>query len=285
MKRLPGLLALIFPVFTQAQMLKLEVNGGIANYQGDLQGKRFTLINSKPAFGLGLNYSISNHFSLRGITSYMHIAANDQNNTTATGIAYRNLNFSSRVLEAQLALEFDLFNLQERPFTPYVFAGIAAFHFNPYSFDSSGNKVFLKPLSTEGQGLAAYPDNKPYNTKQIAIPFGAGLKLALSPDIAVAVELNIRKTFTDYLDDVSKNYVDSAILFAAKGPRAVAFAYRGHEIHGAPPYPAAGSQRGNPKIKDWYYTTILRLQFRILGNSGEKGYRSNRALGCPGKVY
>lgn len=285
MKFLCFLFLLLSSQFIKAQGLQVEVNGGIANYQGDLQGKRFTLSNSKAAFGAGLSYILNNHFSIRGIAGYMHIAANDKNNTKATGIAYRNLNFTSRVLEAQLALEYYLFNLQERNFSPYIFAGIAAFHFNPYSFDSLGNKVFLRPLSTEGQGLAAYPESKPYKTRQVAIPFGAGLKLSLSPDISVALELNIRKTFTDYLDDVSMNYVDSALLMAAKGPKAVAFAYHGHEIHGAPPYPAAGAQRGNPKIKDWYYTTLLRLQFRIPGNSNDIFTRQKNILGCPGKVY
>lgn len=279
------LFSFLFPLFISAQNLHVEVNAGIANYQGDLQGKRFTLTNSRPAFGAGLSYSFNNHFTIRGLAGYMHIAADDKNNHKATGITYRNLNFTSRLLEAQLALEYYLFDLQERNFSPYVFAGLSAFHFNPYSFDSSGNKVFLRPLSTEGQGLSAYPNRKPYNTTQIAIPFGAGFKLQLSPDISVALELNIRKTFTDYLDDVSQNYVDSAILMAAKGPRAVAFAYRGSEIHGAPPYPAAGAQRGNPKIKDWYYTSLLRFQFRILGNEGNGFNRHKNKLACPASVF
>ena len=92
----------------------------------------------------------------------MKISGDDKNNTTATGITYRNLNFTSSLWEAQLALEYHLFDLAERSFTPYAFAGIAAFHFNPYSFDASGNKVYLRSLSTEGQGLTAYPSRKMY---------------------------------------------------------------------------------------------------------------------------
>lgn len=115
--KFPGLLfVLLLSKFIYAQDLKVEVNGGLANYQGDLQGKRFTLSNSKAAFGAGLSYSLNNHFSIRGIAGYMHIAADDKNNTKATGIAYRNLNFTSRVLEAQLALEYYLYNMQERNF-------------------------------------------------------------------------------------------------------------------------------------------------------------------------
>ena len=142
--------------------------------------------------------------------------------------------------------------------------------------------MYLRSLSTEGEGLTAYPERKPYKNNQIAIPFGGGLKLAISPKITLGVELGLRKLFTDYLDDVSTTYVDSATLFAAKGAQAIAFAYRGSEIHGAPPYPAAGSQRGNPKIKDWYYTTVFRMSFN-LGNNISEGKKNK--LGCPVNIY
>ncbi len=56
----------------------------------------------------------------------------------------------------------------------YVFGGVALFHFDPYVMDS-GEKVFLKPLSTEGQGLAEYPDRKAYSLTQFTLPFGAGV--------------------------------------------------------------------------------------------------------------
>ena len=38
--------------------------------------------------------------------------------------------------------------------------------------------------------------------------------------------VGFRKTFTDYLDDVSTFYVDQTILQNAKGPKAVEMAYR-----------------------------------------------------------
>src|SRR5690606_5912199 len=114
----------------------------------------------------------------RGLASYLKLAGSDRNNSTLT--SERNLTFESRVLEAQLAVEYNLFDLSERSFTPYLFAGVAAFHFNPYAHDSSGNKVYLRPLGTEGQGLPEYPEKEIYKNKQLAIPFGAGVKLALT---------------------------------------------------------------------------------------------------------
>ena len=279
-------ICLYIPTAVSSQRLHADFYGGIANYQGDLQGKRYTFKNAGPAFGLGLSYDLTNKLIVRGAATYLKISGDDKNNTTAKGITFRNLNFKTQILEAQLALEYNFFDLTERSFTPYVFGGIAAFHFDPYSFDSIGNKIFLRPLSTEGEGLPQYPDKKLYNKNQIAIPFGGGVKFALSDKLQVGIELGLRKLFTDYLDDVSTSYADSSVLLAAKGPQAVAFAYRGNELKGAPPYPAAGSQRGNSKNKDWYYTTGIRISY-LFGGGGRGGNRGAKKskTGCPVNVY
>ena len=82
-------------------------------------------------------------------------------------------------------------------------------------------KFICKPLSTEGQGLADFPGQKPYHLTQFALPFGIGLRYALSDNVHIGFELSDRKTFTDYLDDVSSHYVDHEQLLIARGPRAV----------------------------------------------------------------
>ena len=112
------------------------------------------------------------------------------------------LNFASGITEVNLGLEYYITPLGDHSLTPYVFAGIAVYHFNPYTRDTSGTKYFLKPLSTEGEGFAAGKNN--YNLTQFAIPFGAGVKLSLSENINVGFEVGLRKLFTDYLDDVSQ---------------------------------------------------------------------------------
>ncbi|MEO5942823.1 MAG: DUF6089 family protein [Ferruginibacter sp.] len=282
------ILSIIYLPFSgSAQRIHGDIYGGVANYTGDLQGKRYTFSNSGAMLGLGMSYDINNKFIVRGIATYLNVQGDDKINTTATGVTYRNLNFKSHVLEAQLALEYNFFDLSERSFTPYIFAGVAAFHFQPYSYDTLGNKFLLRPFSTEGEGLAAYPDKKPYNTKQFAIPFGGGLKFVLSDRVQLSVEVGLRKLFTDYLDDVSTTYADSSILLAARGPNAVEFAYRGNELKGGPGYPAAGSQRGNSKNKDWYYATGIHISYLFgAGNgNGTGGGRKGNRLGCPIRVY
>ncbi len=98
-------------------------------------------------------------------------------------------------------------------------------------------------MSTEGEGLVEYPDRKPYNLFQFSIPFGGGIKFRVSDHIVVAYEIGMRKTFTDYLDDVSTRYVDQAILLNERGPGAVAMAFRGDEGEGINLGLSAGGHR------------------------------------------
>jgi hypothetical protein len=263
-----------------AQNFSVNAFAGIANYQGDLQGKRISFNQSAPVFGIGANYQLTPKFSVRSGLNFAKIKAADVNNSTAKGIELRNLSFKTNITELQLGLEYDLFALEGKSITPYVFASVAYFHFNPYAIDSQGNKVYLKPLSTEGQGLAEYPDRKNYSLSQLAIPFGGGVKYQTNNGLQFAVELGLRKTFTDYLDDVSTNFVDQNILLAAKGAQAVAIAYRGDEVNPSAPYPADGAQRGSPKYKDWYYFAGLRVSKVLLNKDGMISKRSKK-LACP----
>jgi hypothetical protein len=162
--------------------------------------------------------------------------------------------------------------MNQKRWSPYLFGGIAVYHYNPYTFDQRGNKIFLQPLGTEGQGLPGY-DRGLYNLTQLAIPFGGGIKYAISDKVQLGLEVGLRKLFTDYLDDVSGNYADEKDLLNGRGQEAVDISYRGDErINGTATYPTKGTQRGSPKYKDYYYFTGLHLSFR-LGDGGEGSRR------------
>lgn len=281
MKYLLLLLMAAAPFFSNAQKLHADLFAGITTYQGELQGKRFTVDQSNIAVGLGASYDLTEKFIVRSGFTYGVLEGTDKKNTTAKDVALRNLSFKSAVTELHVGLEYNFFRLEGKSLTPYVFAGVAAYHFNPYTNDVAGNKVFLKPLSTEGQGLAAYPDRKNYKLTQLALPFGGGIKFKVSDDLQIGLELGLRKLFTDYLDDVSDSYVDENLLRAAKGSQAVDLAYRGDEINPATTYPAAGAQRGNAKTKDWYYFSGLRVS-KLLNSNGGGG---KNKMGCPQSVF
>lgn len=274
------LLLLLSGVSTRAQRLMVTTFAGISNYQGDLQDKRFTFDQAHFAGGLGLAYEVTNQLYITAGFKAGKVTGDDKK---ANKNATRNLNFSSPVIEFHAGLEYDLISLKEQDLTPYLFAGLALFHFNPSALDTTGKRVFLQPLGTEGQGF--YNGRKKYNLTQVSIPFGAGLKMALNENVRIGFEIGLRKAFTDYLDDVSTTYADKDLLLLNNGQRAVDLAFRADELKLGYNYPAAGGIRGNPKSKDWYYFTGLTVSFRLnAGNGDGNGGRKSRT-DCPVNIY
>lgn len=268
---------LVFAIGAGAQKLHLNLFGGLANYQGDLQDKRFSFAQSHLAGGLGFSYDLTDHLAIRTGIVIGKISANDKFGRNKT----RNLNFSTMLTEGNLGLEYYITApVEKHSLTPYLFAEVAVFHYNPYTFDSSGTKYYLQPLSTEGEGIVQGRNN--YKLTQFAIPFGAGVKLSLSDNVNVGFELGLRKLFTDYLDDVSTSYIDKNVLLSQRGAKAVELSYRGDEIkNGNQQYPAVGFQRGDPHYKDWYYFTGVTASFRLGGGGLGAGPHTQR---CPGNV-
>lgn len=276
------ILIIISAAAVSAQRLSVNVFGGFSNYQGDLQDKRFTLNQAHAAFGVGLGYEITPKIAARANVTVGKISGDDKQNPRN---AARNLNFITGIMDIHLGAEYHLLNPHDHRLTPYIFTGVSYFSYKPYTYDSARNKVFLQPLSTEGQGFVQGLSN--YKLNQFAIPFGGGVKFSLSENIRVGAEVGLRKTNTDYLDDVSTEYVDQALLLANRGAKAVELAFRGDEVKTGDPYPAGGSQRGSAKNKDWYYFTGLTLQVRLNSNGGgllNSGGKKSRT-GCPTNIY
>ncbi|MDQ2721122.1 MAG: DUF6089 family protein [Bacteroidota bacterium] len=276
-----SILVFIFITTTaNAQNFHLDLFAGTSNYQGDLQDKRFTFNQAHFAGGLGVSYDLTDHFSLRTGIYFGTVSGDDKLGRNRL----RNLNFTSKITEGMLGIQYYITPLADHVLTPYLFAGLAVYHFDPYTNDTSAKKYYLKPLSTEGEGFIPGINN--YSLTQVAIPFGGGVKLSLTDNINVGLEVGFRKLFTDYLDDVSGNYVDQSLLLSNRGPKAVELAYREGELKtGSTTYPAAGTQRGSPKSRDWYYFTGLTLSFR-LGNGQHSGAMGSRRseYGCPVNV-
>lgn len=282
MKKLILSAVIFFPLLAATQNLHVGVRLGLANYQGDLQQRSFTFNQAKFAGSLGLKYDLTEHLVARTFLTLTSLQGNDARNSS-TALQERNLQFATRLWEWELSGQYNIFNLNDRWWTPYVFAGVSLFHFKPYANDAGGNKVFLQPLSTEGQGFIAGRD--PYKSTQIAIPFGIGAEYALNEDMKLGLELGYRRTFTDYLDDVSTTYVDEAQLLAARGSQAVAFAYRGTGS-----YPVAGTVRGNAGNKDAFYFVQLTFTIRpyvdwYRRTSGISSFKKTKRIGCPSQRF
>ena len=107
-------------------------------------------------------------------------------------------------------------------------------------------------------------------------------------NIAIGWEFRFNKTFTDYLDDVSTTYADYNILITGKyGVSSAEMAYRGDELKGgSQTYPAAGTKRGNPKTKDWYYFSGITITYTLFPKENFSGnQKALRDLRCPVNVF
>lgn len=251
-----------------AQSWQAELMAGVCSYNGDLTQHRISLQQLKPGVNLNLKYNSGDYLNFRIGIGYGKIGADDKNNTSP-GLKSRNLNFKSDIIELNLIMEVTLFDPDTYTSYPYVFGGVGVFHFNPYTFDSAHKKTFLQPLSTEGEGLSEYPSRKKYSLNQFCLPFGIGWKMPLNAKWDISYEFGYRITFTDYLDDVSKTYINPSTLAFEKGPEAVQLAYRGKPTNNI-----TGRQRGNPSIKDSYYFAGIKIStnLRNLFNRSDHRY-------------
>lgn len=269
------------PFTLAAQNFHFAARAGLANYQGDLQARAITMKNAKFLGSLGAHYDLTEHITARTYLSFSSLAADDKNGTAK--MRERNLNFASNLFEWELSAQYNILNLNYNWCTPYLFAGIGVFNFKPYTYLADGTKVLLQPLSTEGQSLPG--GAKPYKLMQLNIPIGLGALYAINEDIRVGLEFGYRKTFTDYIDDVSGSYYDEGALFAAKGQTAVEVAYRGDEV-GMGPYPPDKTARGSAKYKDGYYYAALTVTVRSFIDqykriAGLPNYKRDKKVGCP----
>ena len=264
MVRLIFISILFFSInLTHAQGFKTAAEmgffGGGSYYIGDLNPNKH-FVYSKPAFGAIFRYNLTKRYSLRFTGTYGNVYGQDSDSDDPF-LVQRNLNFKSKILELAFGIEIDLFsyniNNMKDPITPYFFYEIAYYKINPTG-SINGQEYTLQNLGTEGQGTPLN-DKNPYKLNQISIPLGIGLKFNLKPRIAVSIEYGIRKTFTDYIDDVSGSYVDPDLLRSYNGSLAADLSDPSLDNSSLS---NVGFNRGNSSNKDWYSFYGVMLTFK-----------------------
>ena len=239
---------------------------GAAHYFGDLN-TRAKLNRPKMAATVFFRKNFSNYISARLGVSFARIGYSDVYNSDNEYMHRRNLSFNSNVWELAVQGDFNFFRFMPGEpgfnFTPYITLGVGAFSYDPFAYLGK-EKIFLRPLGTEGQGTTQYPDRKQYSTMGFSIPFGAGIKYSINERFNIAFEVLHRYTNTDYLDDVSKTYVNPAI-FPANADNSPSQSYllsdRSYEV--GEPIGIPGRQRGNSKQKDQFVTAMIHLTFNL----------------------
>ncbi len=139
------------PLITTAQNFHFSGRLGLANYQGDLKEKAISLSQTKLLGSLGVQYDLGEHITARSYITLTSLHADDKKGNQY--LQLRNLNFSSKITDWELTGQYSFLSLNDHWWTPYVFAGIGIYHFNPYTKDTAGTKYFLQPLNTEGEGF------------------------------------------------------------------------------------------------------------------------------------
>lgn len=283
------LLLVLLPSLSEAQRVKarwkayrFEWSGGIgaSNFLGELGGanqigtngfKDLEFSATRQALVVGLRYKLTPFLALHGHATWGSVSGDDAL-TEEPFRRNRNLNFRSPIFELNCTFEASILSQKEGGLyrlrgikkspsyevSAYAFAGIGVFHFNPKG-ELDGRWIALQPLGTEGQGIS--PARSKYSLTQVCIPVGFGFRYFFTRRMGVGLEYGIRKTFTDYIDDVSKTYYDKAAIAAANGPEAALLSDKSLGIHEN--QTLTDQQRGDPRDNDAYMFAVFSLHWKI----------------------
>lgn len=172
---------LVFNFTSYAQKSEVGFGIGTLNYTGDLV-RSYNFRFSQPAGTVFYRSNISSVVSFRGGFTAGILSASEK--PIDPFAAARNSSFRIFLFEASTIMEYHFLNWRDTKkfvrFTPYAFAGLAL-----YGMAGNENKT------------------AEYSNVQASVPFGAGIKYVYNPKWYLSLEFGIRKTFTDYLDNVS----------------------------------------------------------------------------------
>ena len=242
-----------------AQYNEIGVRIGVANYAGELSEYQLRGQSYGPLIGVFGRRNFTKYLSIKASLLRAEISGYDKWAKSVT-VRERNLNFRSDLMELAVTGECNLspFNIRaNQTGVPYLFAGVALTRFNPQA-EMRGRWYDLRPLHTEGVH---------YSPFTLAVPFGFGMKFNISYKVNFGFEFGARKTFTDYLDDVSRKYIDVEAMQHID-PVAAALAYRTPELTGKTGENPAGQPRGNPANKDWYVFGSVTISVNLTDKYG-----------------
>lgn len=273
MRKLLAVIVLCFPLSLFAQNSIVQegefgIGIGAAHYFGDLN-TRAHINRPKLAAGVFFRKNFGNYIALRVSGTFAQLGYSDIYNTQNEYMRRRNLSFNTNVWELGLQGDFNFYRFMpgdpDFRFTPYVTFGVSAFSYDPYAY-LGGQKYYLRPLGTEGQGSAdsTLRNRKQYGPMAFAIPLGVGVKYSINDRINIGFEIVHRFTNTDYLDDVSKTYVDPSVFpVNPDGSPNPALLLSDRSYETGTPIGIKGRQRGNSQNKDQFVTAMFYVSFNL----------------------
>lgn len=193
------------------QHLEIGAGAGAALYKGDILphiDPRY----ARPAGQIFVRHTPGKAVSFKYVLLAGSFAGSDEKRNQDPLAQARNRSFRSRFQEISATIEYNFLDYRSEtkrmPVSPYLFGGLAFFRFEPVE-----NKKPSYPLTG------------------ISIPFGVGVKYVLYKNWNLNFEFGARKTFTDFLDDLSGTDINNPF------------------------------QNGNPKDKDMYLYTGISISY------------------------
>ena len=195
------------PIAMRAQVMEVGGSVGLAYYMGDVNPRK-PFNQSDLGFGAIVRYYEGTRWAFRFSYSYLRLKGSDK----ASGYRpERGLSFNTDVHDFALITEFNFFDYftgsKRNRLSPYLFAGISVFHYNPKADDGTelhGELTDVVYALDEKDEM--YQKQVEYSLNTVSIPFGIGAKYSVSRRIGLALEWRWDLTFTDYLDDCHGYY-------------------------------------------------------------------------------
>ena len=239
----------------------VSVGTGTSSYFGELNNSNG--LGTRLNLNIGLQCFVAKRISVRTEITWFQLSGDDAEANDLDKVR-RNLSFVSNNYEVNVEGIINLFPqgqrfYQRNPFNVYAFVGIGLVNYNPRGevpnieyngvlLPNAGKKVALRPLKTEGVKYGSFTP---------VIPFGFGVKVKAGSFLNIAIEGGYRKTFTDYLDDVSTFYADKS----GESDLAIALADKRWAFPDPLPVQKQGSIRGDPEKDDAYFIMNVKVEY------------------------
>lgn len=261
-------IVLFFVPSGRAQTLELGIGLGLSAYNGDILPETVSFPKTSALAG---QVQLSLHLNERWKAQVFYNRGRLTGADADFDRGNRNLSFTTNIDEVGIRgffnlIPFDPYGTLGRPFTAYIGTGVSMYHFNPFTTDLQGQKVFLQKIGTAGQYLPNELDRpKPYNLFQLGIPITAGIAYAITPRIILGLEVDYRWIFTDYIDDIGPDRYPDFDNLLLSSDQAALLMNRGWETIYDP------AQGTNPidVAKMYYQDNGLSTAFRSIGESND----------------
>lgn len=230
--------------------LEVGAFGGGSYYIGDLN-PALHFNQTHPAYGAVARLNLNPRLAAQLSFSRGKVTGSD---AKTKAVSHRDLSFLTIINDVSLTGQFNFWEYytgsKRNYFTPYIMGGASLFFYNPKSLGGTD----LRSLGTEGQNIG-FDGRKPYKTYSFALTFGFGFKYSLTERLGLGFEWGMRKTLTDYIDDVSTTYyLDGTTIDPSNTAQVLSDPTLSHK-----PY----AQRGDRKNWDWYNFTGISVTYKF----------------------